>query len=46
MSARPFIRVAGLTMGWGRTVLLKDVSFEVPRGDIFAILGGSGEHLL
>jgi len=42
MSARPFIRVAGLTMGWGRTVLLKDVSFEVPRGDIFAILGGSG----
>jgi len=42
MSARPFIRVAGLTMGWGKTVLLKDVSFEVPRGDIFAILGGSG----
>ena len=42
MSARPFIRVAGLTAGWDRTVLLKDASFEVPRGDIFAILGGSG----
>jgi phospholipid/cholesterol/gamma-HCH transport system ATP-binding protein len=42
MSARPFIRVAGLTVGWDQTVLLKDASFEVPRGDIFAILGGSG----
>jgi phospholipid/cholesterol/gamma-HCH transport system ATP-binding protein len=42
MSARPFIRVADLTAGWGRTVLLKDASFEVLRGDIFAILGGSG----
>jgi phospholipid/cholesterol/gamma-HCH transport system ATP-binding protein len=42
MSARPFIRVAGLTVGWDRKVLLEDVSFEVARGDIFAILGGSG----
>jgi phospholipid/cholesterol/gamma-HCH transport system ATP-binding protein len=42
VSAQPFIRVAGLTVGWGHTVLLRDASFQVPRGDIFAILGGSG----
>ncbi len=42
MSAPPFIRVAGLTAGWDQKVLLKDASFDVPRGDIFAILGGSG----
>ena len=41
MSA-PLIKVSGLTMGWDTTVLLKDVSFEVHRGDIFVILGGSG----
>jgi phospholipid/cholesterol/gamma-HCH transport system ATP-binding protein len=29
-------------MGHGQVVLLDDVSFEVPRGDIFVILGGSG----
>ncbi len=36
------IHVEGLTMGWGTTVLLQDASFDVERGDIFAILGGSG----
>ena len=41
MSA-PFIDVENLTMGWGDTVLQKDASFQVRRGDIFAILGGSG----
>ena len=29
-------------MGWGDLVLLKDASFEVERGTVFAILGGSG----
>lgn len=38
----PFITVQGLTMGWGDVVLLENVSFEVERGEIFAILGGSG----
>ncbi len=38
----PAITVSELTMGWGDLVLLEDVSFEVQRGEIFAILGASG----
>ncbi len=38
----PLIAVTDLTMGWGDVVLQKDASFEVERGDVFAILGGSG----
>jgi phospholipid/cholesterol/gamma-HCH transport system ATP-binding protein len=38
----PFITVQNLTMGWGDVVLLDNVSFEVERGEIFAILGASG----
>lgn len=41
MSA-PLIEVVNLTMGWGDVVLQKDASFQVERGDIFVILGGSG----
>jgi phospholipid/cholesterol/gamma-HCH transport system ATP-binding protein len=41
MSA-PIITVEGLTMGWGDVNLLEDASFEVERGEVFAILGGSG----
>jgi len=36
------IHVEGLSMGWGSNVLLENASFDVERGDIFAILGGSG----
>jgi phospholipid/cholesterol/gamma-HCH transport system ATP-binding protein len=36
------IEVEKLTVGWGERPLLEDMSFEVPRGDIFVILGGSG----
>src|SRR5262245_47065949 len=36
------IRADGLTIGWGDRVLMKDVTFEIRRGDIFVILGGSG----
>jgi phospholipid/cholesterol/gamma-HCH transport system ATP-binding protein len=39
---RALIAVEGLRMGHGDTVLLDNVSFEVPRGDVFIILGGSG----
>ena len=42
MSDAPLIQVQGLTMGWGEVVLQRDASFEVMRGDIFVILGGSG----
>ena len=38
----PIIRVENLTVGYGQTVILADISFEVRRGQIFAILGGSG----
>ena len=38
----PIIEATGLTIGWDRTVLLKDASFAIERGSIFAILGGSG----
>jgi phospholipid/cholesterol/gamma-HCH transport system ATP-binding protein len=40
--AEPMISVEGLTMGWGDAILQKDASFEVKRGEVFAILGGSG----
>ena len=42
MSASPLIQVRNLTMGWHDSVLQQDLSFSVERGDIFAILGGSG----
>ena len=38
----PLITVKDLTMGWKDLVLLDKVSFEVERGEIFAILGASG----
>ena len=36
------IRVEGLTVGYDDRVLLKDVEFEVRRGEVLVILGGSG----
>jgi len=42
MSGEPIIRVEGLRAGFGDLVVLDDVSFEVRRGEVFAILGGSG----
>jgi len=38
----PAITVKDVTIGWDDVVLMKDVSFEVPKGDTFVILGGSG----
>jgi phospholipid/cholesterol/gamma-HCH transport system ATP-binding protein len=40
--SEPLIRAEGLSIGWGDFVLLKELDFEVLRGDIFVILGGSG----
>lgn len=40
--ATSLIQVKELTVGWGDVVLLKDVTFDVLRGEIFAILGPSG----
>jgi len=39
---KPIIAVKDLTIGWGDVVLQQHLTFEVPRGDVFAILGGSG----
>jgi phospholipid/cholesterol/gamma-HCH transport system ATP-binding protein len=40
--ADALIRVEGLTARFGEKTVLEDVSFEVRRGEVFAILGGSG----
>lgn len=36
------ITVTDLAISYGSHVVLQDVSFSVPRGDIFVIMGGSG----
>ncbi len=36
------IRVKDLAIGYGTRVLMQGLEFEVPRGDVFVILGGSG----
>jgi phospholipid/cholesterol/gamma-HCH transport system ATP-binding protein len=38
----PIIRVIGLDTGYDGVPLLTDVNFEVRRGEVFGILGGSG----
>jgi phospholipid/cholesterol/gamma-HCH transport system ATP-binding protein len=38
----PLITVQDLTMGWGDVILLENASFEIERGEVFAILGASG----
>ncbi len=41
-SAEPIIQVKDLTAGYGRTVILEDINFDVQPGEVFTILGGSG----
>ena len=41
-NADALIRVEHLTARFGENTILEDVSFEVRRGEVFAILGGSG----
>src|SRR5476651_1421147 len=38
----PVIEVAGLECGYGGAPVLKNISFNVRRGEIFFIIGGSG----
>ena len=42
MVNRPVIQVDGLVGGYGETVILNDISFNVYEKEIFVILGGSG----
>jgi phospholipid/cholesterol/gamma-HCH transport system ATP-binding protein len=39
---RPIIEADALTVGYGDTVILENLAFDVPRARVFAILGGSG----
>jgi phospholipid/cholesterol/gamma-HCH transport system ATP-binding protein len=39
---RAVVSVRDLTIGWGGDPVLEEVSFDVVRGEVFAILGGSG----
>jgi len=41
-NAKPIIRVEHFTAAYDEDVILDDISFEVQRGEVFAILGGSG----
>ncbi|WP_456387484.1 ABC transporter ATP-binding protein [Desulfolithobacter sp.] len=36
------LRVESLTMAYGSFILMRNISFEVRKGDIFVIMGGSG----
>lgn len=40
--SEPIIRVEDLTVAYGDFVVMKDINFEVQRGEVFIILGGSG----
>src|SRR6266404_5499059 len=41
-NAAPVISVRNLRMGYGTRVLLDDASFDVARGEVLVLLGGSG----
>ncbi len=41
-NTEPIIRVEDLTVAYGDFVVLRNVNFEVQRGEVFVILGGSG----
>ena len=38
----PFLAVRDLSVGWGGRPILEHVNFEVRRGEVFVVLGGSG----
>jgi phospholipid/cholesterol/gamma-HCH transport system ATP-binding protein len=39
---KSIVEARGLTIGYGDKVVLKDVTFDVRKGEVFVILGGSG----
>jgi phospholipid/cholesterol/gamma-HCH transport system ATP-binding protein len=38
----PHVSVQGLTMAYGSFVVMRDLTFDIKRGEIFIIMGGSG----
>jgi len=41
-STDPIIKVRNVTIRYGENTILNDISFDVHRGEVFVILGGSG----
>jgi putrescine transport system ATP-binding protein len=39
---QPFIRIEGVTKSFGKFVAVNNVSLEIAKGEMFALLGGSG----
>lgn len=42
MNDTPLISVDDLTLAYGERVIMRDLSFQVRRGEIFVVMGGSG----
>ena len=42
MNAGPIVRIEGLTKRFGPIVAVDRVDLEIARGELFALLGGSG----
>ncbi len=42
MQQNSIIRVENLSIGYEDKVIMRDLSFNIPKGDIFIIMGGSG----
>jgi phospholipid/cholesterol/gamma-HCH transport system ATP-binding protein len=41
-STEPLVRIEGLSMGFGRHLVLRDIDLAIPRGETLAIIGESG----
>ena len=42
MKGKMIIRTENLSIGYEDKIIMKDLSFDIPQGDIFIIMGGSG----
>ncbi len=42
MQVEPYLQARHLTVGYGNRVIQRELCFSVPRGSVFAIMGGSG----
>ena len=40
--AEPIIQVEGLEKHYGSTIVLKDISFAIEKGEVFGVVGHSG----
>jgi len=42
MEADVIVEVRNMTAGYGDRVIIREISFDVHRGEILALIGGSG----